>query len=65
MKYRLREQMNIFNDTTEELATYLDITYQTLSRKINEHTEFTRAEIKKIKERYNLTPMQVDYIFFQ
>ncbi len=65
MKYRLREQMNIFNDTPEELATYLDITYQTLSRKINEHTEFTRAEIKKIKERYNLTPMQVDYIFFQ
>lgn len=64
MKWKLREQIDKNNDTLDELAKYLDITYQTLSKKMNEHVEFTRAEIKKIKDRYSLTAEQLDYIFF-
>ncbi len=65
MKHRLKEQMDKNNDSQEELAKYLNITYQTLSKKLNGHVEFTRCEIKKIKTRYNLTAQQVDYIFFE
>lgn len=64
MKWKLREQIDKNKDTLDELAKYLNITYQTLSKKMNEHVEFTRAEIKKIKDRYSLTAEQLDYIFF-
>lgn len=64
MKWKLREQIDKNNDTLEKLATYLEITYQTLSKKMNGHVEFTRIEIKKIKDRYSLTAEQLDYIFF-
>ena len=65
MKLKIREQMDKHNDSLEELAKYLDITYPTLSKKMNQHVEFTRAEIKKIKDRYSLTPEQLVYIFFE
>ena len=64
MKWRLKEQIDKNGDTLEELANYLEITYQTLSKKMNEHVDFSRTEIKKIKSRYNLTAEQIDYIFF-
>lgn len=64
MKWKLREQIDKNGDTLEELAKYLGITYQTLSKKINEHVEFTRLEVRKIKDRYSLTAEQLDYIFF-
>ncbi|WP_078697918.1 helix-turn-helix domain-containing protein [Caloramator quimbayensis] len=64
MKWRLKEQIDKNGDTLEELANYLEITYQTLSKKMNEHVDFTRTEIKKIKSRYNLTAEQIEYIFF-
>ena len=64
MKHRLREQIDIHKDTLDKLAEFLDITYQTLSKKMNSHVEFTRAELVKIKGRYRLTAMQMDYIFF-
>lgn len=63
-KYILSEYIAKNNDTLEELSKHLEITYQTLSKKRNGHVEFTRAEIKKIKDRYNLTPEEIDYIFF-
>ncbi len=64
MKWKLREQMDIYGDTLESLANYLNITYQTLSKKMNGHVDFTRTEILKIKQRYNLSAEQVDNIFF-
>lgn len=56
--------MDIYGDTLESLANYLNIAYQTLSKKMNGHVDFTRTEILKIKQRYNLSAEQVDNIFF-
>lgn len=64
MKYRLREYVDKYNDTLENLAEYLGIAYQTLSRKMNGHVDFTLSELRKIKRRYNLTDEQMGYIFF-
>ena len=64
MKWKLRDIMDEYGDTMEDLATYLEVAYPTLSKKLNQHTDFTQTEIKKIKLRYNLTPEQVDIIFF-
>ena len=65
MNHRLREVMEANGDKIDDLASFLDISYQTLNKKINGHTDFYRLEIAKIKIRYGLTPEQVDYIFFQ
>lgn len=64
MKHRLKEQIEKNNDTMELLSEYLGITYQTMSKKMNKHAEFTRTEMLKIKVRYNLTAEQMDHIFF-
>ena len=61
----LRSVMVLHGDTNKTLAAYLGISEQSVSNKINETgTEFKKGEIKKIKERYNLTRDQVDLIFF-
>lgn len=61
----LRSVMVLHGDTNKTLATYLGISEQSLSNKINENgTEFKKSEILKIKKRYNLTRDQVDLIFF-
>ena len=53
------------NDTRESISKLLDIAKVTLSRKINENgTEFTRTEIEKLKDHWNLTAQDVDFIFF-
>jgi len=64
MKWKLRDIMDEYGDTMEDLATYLEIAYPTLSKKFNQHIDFTQTEIKKIKLRYSLTPEKVDIIFF-
>lgn len=64
MKWKLREVMDKHNDTLTDLANYLGITYGTLSKKMNQHVDFTITEIKKIKIRYSLTAEQIDEIFF-
>lgn len=53
-------------DNQGELARYLGISEQTLSKKINERegAGFNQREIKLIKDKYNLSPKQVDEIFF-
>ena len=61
----LRSVMVLHGDTNADLAECLGITEQSVSGKINENgTEFKQGEIAKIKARYNLTPEQVDEIFF-
>ena len=58
--------MVLHEDTNGSLADYLNITQNRLSAKMNEWNgaEFTQGEIRKIKERYSLTPEQVNQIFF-
>lgn len=64
-KALLRSVMALHGDTNKDLADYLGISEQSLSKKINENdTEFKQGEIKQIKERYSLTADQVDSIFF-
>ena len=60
----LKSIIKLNEDTQEELAEYLGITNSTLSFKINGKNDFLRAEIQLIKQRYKLTPQEIDQIFF-
>lgn len=62
----LRSKMVLFGDNNSTLGEALGIAYQTVSAKINNTNgaEFTQGEITKIKRRYNLSPNEVDEIFF-
>lgn len=60
----LKSKIKLNEDTQEELAEYLGITNSTLSFKINGKNDFLRAEIQLIKQRYKLTPQEIDQIFF-
>lgn len=64
-KNLLRSIMVLHNDTNADLAEWLDISVQSISAKINENgSEFKQGEIAKIKEKYHLSPEQVEQIFF-
>lgn len=64
-KAKLRSLMTLHGDINKDLAEYLEISEQSFSCKINENgTEFKQGEISKIKDRYNLSPEEVDAIFF-
>lgn len=61
----LRSVMVLNNDTNKTLADFLGISEVSVSNKINEiGTEFKQGEIALIKKRYNLSPEQVEEIFF-
>lgn len=61
----LRSVMTLHGDTNKDLAELLNISEQSVSCKINENgTEFKQGEIKKIADRYNLSPADVAAIFF-
>lgn len=63
-KDRLKEVVKSYNDSFAELANVLEISYQSLNKKLNGHVDFKRIEIKIIKERYMLSADDIDYIFF-
>ncbi len=63
-KSGLRAKMVVNNDIGITLAKALNITESTFSSKLNGKAEFTRSEIAKIKERYNLSAEEIDSIFF-
>ena len=62
----LKVKMMLNDDTNSVLAKAIGISPQRLSAKINETggAEFTQGEIEKIKNRYDLTPQEVNDIFF-
>lgn len=63
---RLRSVMILHGDTYKDLAEYLGISETSLGNKINEKgTQFKQGEIAKIKDKYNLSPEEVDAIFFE
>ena len=64
-KELLRSIMVLHGETNKDLADLLGISEQSVSGKINEKgTEFKQGEIAKIKDHYNLSPEQVESIFF-
>ena len=64
-KARLKSIMALHGDTNKDLAELLEISEQSVSAKINENgTEFKQGEITKIKDKYSLSPIEVDAIFF-
>lgn len=64
MKYKLREILDRYGQTQNDLADLLGITYQSVSIKLNGKKDFTQSEIYRIIKFYNLTAEQVMDIFF-
>ena len=61
----LRSQMVKNGDTQDTLAAAMGISLSRLNAKINSNkAEFRQNEILFIKRRYNLSPEEVDAIFF-
>lgn len=65
-KNLFKSKMKLFGDTNASLAAAISISAQRLSAKINETggAEFVQSEIDKIRIRYDLTPDEVNNIFF-
>lgn len=59
-----RAKMAEYGDTQETLAEALGISRTRLNAKINGVADFRQMEILFIKGRYNLTPSDIDAIFF-
>ena len=59
-------KMKLFGETQEILADALDLSLSRLNAKINERdgAEFKQSEIKFFRDRWDLTPEEVDQIFF-
>ena len=64
-KAKFKSVMALHGETQGRLAEALEITQETLSRKLNKQGEFSQSEIKAIKNRYHLTPDEVDEIFLK
>ena len=62
-KNLLKSKMALHGDTGASLAEYLGIAQNTFSLKLNGDAVFTQSEIKKIKEKYNLSSEEIDEIF--
>lgn len=65
-KNMYRSKMALFGDTNESIATYLKITPQRNSAKVNgtNGAEYTQGEITMLKKRWKLSAREVDQIFF-
>lgn len=61
---KLRSYMVLHEDTIEKLAKYLGITRQTLSSRMNGHSQFKMDEVMLIADRYNLGSDEIMEIFF-
>ena len=51
-------------DTQKDVADALGVTEQTVGDKLNGVSDFKQSEIKILIDRYDLTPEQVNDIFF-
>lgn len=65
-KPMLESKMKLFGDRQSDLAQFLGISLSRLNAKINGAmgAEFTKVEMERIKERYNLTDAEFMQIFF-
>lgn len=64
MKHKLRRILERYGHNQNDLAELLNITYQSISIKMNGHKDFTQTEIYKIIQFYELTADEVMDIFF-
>lgn len=60
----LESKMKLFGDNQADLASALDISLSRLNAKINGKADFTKAEMEKIKFRYNMNLVEFDMCFF-
>lgn len=65
-KYRLVEIMKRNGDTQEKLANVVGLSLTRFNMKLNETggAEFTQGEIQAMKQHYDLSPEEIDEIFF-
>lgn len=63
-KNAFKSVMVLHGDTQKTVADALGVSEQTVGDKINGVSDFKTSEIKILINRYNLTPDQVDEIFF-
>ncbi|HHX62491.1 MAG TPA: XRE family transcriptional regulator [Epulopiscium sp.] len=62
---KLKSIMALHGDTGGMLAKAINLSHTRFSAKLNDkNAEFTQSEMQTIKDRYNLTPEEVDDIFF-
>ena len=59
-------KMKLFGDTQQSLADALGLSLSRLNAKINETngSQFRQSEIKFFRNRWHLTPEEVDLTFF-
>ena len=60
----LKSKMALYGDKLHDLGEYLGVTKSSISNKINGKVDFSRKDIQKIIERYNLTTEETNEIFF-
>lgn len=65
-KNMLVSKIKLHGDNYADIAKYINISTQRFSAKINtvSGADFTLNEMRKIKEKYNLTAEEIDDIFF-
>ena len=63
-KNHFKSVMALYGDTQKTVAAALNVSEQTIGDKINGLSDFKQSEIKILIDRWNLTPAQVDEIFF-
>ena len=63
-KNHFKSVMVLHGDTQKSIADALTVSEQTIGDKINGISDFKQSEIKILIDRWNLTPAQVDEIFF-
>lgn len=59
-----KSKMILFDDNLDTLANALNISRQSLSKKINNKIDFWQSEINIISKRYQLTPEELERMFF-
>lgn len=63
-KNHFKSVMVLHGDNQKSVADALTVSEQTIGDKINGISEFKQSEIKILIDRWDLTPAQVDEIFF-
>lgn len=66
LKNELVSVMKRHGDNQADVAKYIGISLQSFNAKLNgtNGADFTRPEMLKVKEKYNLTSEEMDAIFF-
>lgn len=63
-KNHFKSIMVLHGDTQKTVADALGVSEQTVGDKVNGLSDFKQSEIKVLIDRWELTPAQVDEIFF-